>query len=145
MRTEPTTAERDFILGKARSLLDRATGAHYCECVTHHGPAAGFRTSRNPDCDKCNHGGLISNPGWDGTREHFDALLPQIKSGQSGGTACIEPGTHPRDCHWYQVDSKALWLCHPSMPGCHGNTFEFRLTWAKVFDALTEPVQMELV
>jgi hypothetical protein len=142
VRTEPTPAERDWLLAKARQLLDHATGARKCECAKDKSAAEGLGVTFDPKCD-CFRG-YVSNPGWDGTREHFDALLPFIKSSMAGGTACIEPGTHPRDCHWYQVDSKALWLCHPSVLGSDSNTFEFRLTWNQVFDALTEPAQMEL-
>lgn len=132
--------ERDFILDKARSLLDWATGAHYCECVVHHGPAKGFRTTRNPECKLCGPGGMISNPGWDGTREHFDALLPQVKSTKCTGTARIRPGDRVGPggkFSYYAISAKGITLTRDGEP-------DVSMTWRKILEGLSESAQMEM-
>lgn len=146
-----TANERAFILDKARSVLDHATGAHYCECVTELGPAQGFQTKRDPACEKCNYAGLISNPGWDGTREHFDALLPAVKASMSGGTAIVEPGDGVgpgKSCGSYSTGSKGIRLTRGwrGMDVENGDQHErdVSMTWTAIFTALTDQ-QMRLM
>lgn len=143
--------ERTFILDKARAMLDNATGARFCECVKHLGPASGFRTERDPGCRKCGPGGMISNPGWKGTREHFDALLPRVKQCRQQGTAYV----YPRDAvgpggksSMYWTSDKGIrlvrgWRALEVEDGTHHKS-NVAMTWNQIFDGLTAAEQMTL-
>lgn len=149
MTAHLTGNETQFILAKVRKNLDHATGAHYCECVTDHGPASGFRKEKKPDCAKCDWTGLIKNPGWDGTREQFDHLKKSIVASSGAGTAFVDPddGVGPgKECYGYSTSSKGIRL----YKGYESNgtlTRDVTMSWPSILDALMsgpEPAQLDL-
>lgn len=145
MKGDPTQTEIDFILTKARKMLDHATGARYCDCVTDHGAASGFRRERDPDCQKCdNRSGLISNPPWDGNPETAEPLITHIKAGQCGGTAYVERGDRVGKggkSSWFQVTAKGMKLTRGDWQKPERDVL---MTWAEIVKALATTDQLEM-